>query len=213
MTDGFSPEAAPSRPGRVCPLHYRYEPGVLARKPDLEAETLYLAGELYGNPYALERLLDLVHAEAAARAVLALNGDFHRFDVSPCDFTAIDYFVMGHTALRGNVETEIAGNDDSVGCGCAYPDGVVTRISSRPAPRSLYATKIGAAHVEAVAVHYDSRRWIAAFLDSWPPGSPAHGSYFERLLHGPAYEISSAVRGGVVLHATADSIQARGGTH
>jgi hypothetical protein len=32
--------------------------------------------------------------------------------------------VLEHVALRGNVETELAGDDDAAGCGCAYPDWV-----------------------------------------------------------------------------------------
>src|SRR4029077_20623065 len=32
--------------------------------------------------------------------------------------------VLEHLALRGNVETEIAGEDSGAGCGCAYPEWV-----------------------------------------------------------------------------------------
>jgi hypothetical protein len=31
---------------------------------------------------------------------------------------------LSHQALRGNVETELSGDDDSAGCGCGYPDSV-----------------------------------------------------------------------------------------
>jgi hypothetical protein len=127
---GMTPEmgaastaADPSQPGRTCPTHYRYSPSVLARDADLRAGTLYVIGGLYGNPYALEHILALAHAEPQ-RAVLVFNGDFHWFDVDPCDFAAINWVVMRHTALRGNVETEIASDDEDAGCGCAYPGEV-----------------------------------------------------------------------------------------
>lgn len=109
-------------PGRACPTAYRYPPASLDRPPELEAETLYVAGGLYGNVEALERLLDLVAAEPGAK--LAFNGDFHWFDVDPADFARIESGTAPHARLRGNVETEIAGEDSGAGCGCAYPSDV-----------------------------------------------------------------------------------------
>jgi len=310
------------RPGRACPISYRYAPSTLARSADVEADTLYVAGGVYGNPYAIERILELVHAERNG-AVLVFNGDFNWFNVDCGSFASINHAVLRHLALRGNVETEIAHDDPHAGCGCAYPDGVgddevdrsnaiivrlretarglplvreqlgalpmslvaevagvrvgivhgdaqslagwgysehalaqpegverlrdhvaaarvrviasshtclpvalsldtphgrcalfnngaagmpnfrgtryglITRIGSLSSPRALYGTRIGNAHVEALAVPYDHARWIDAFLASWPPGSAAHASYFERLTEGPCYELSAAVRGHV----------------
>ena len=34
--------------------------------------------------------------------------------------------------------------------------------------------------------------WRARFTVNWPPGSPAHDSYFGRLGKGPAHEINDA---------------------
>jgi hypothetical protein len=317
---GASPEPAADLPGRACPLSYRYAPATLARAADVEADTLYVAGGVYGNLYALERILDLMHAERNG-AMLVLNGDFNWFNVEPRSFAAINGVALQHRALRGNVETEIAHDDPQAGCGCAYPGavaddeversnaiisrlretassfpsvrkqlgtlpmslvaevagvraaivhgdaeslagwgyseralgqpgglerlrdhvaaarvrviasshtclpvalaldapqgrcalfnngaagmpnfrgtrfGVITRIASTPSPRALYGTRVGNAHVEALAVPYDHQRWIDAFLASWPPGSAAHTSYFERMTEGPSYEMRSAVRG------------------
>ena len=112
------PEA---RPGRSCPLSYRYSPRVFRREPELRAETLYVAGGLYGNVEALAALLDRVRRE---RAALVFNGDFHWFDVEPAEFEHVDAAVAGFPALRGNVETEIAQDDGAAGCGCAYPADV-----------------------------------------------------------------------------------------
>jgi hypothetical protein len=109
------------KPGRVCPPHYRYSPAVFGRPADLKARTLYVVGGVYGNPYALETVLALARRENAA---LVFNGDFNWFDVDPDGFRAINEAVLSHAALRGNVETEIAGDDAGAGCGCAYPEWV-----------------------------------------------------------------------------------------
>jgi hypothetical protein len=111
------------QPGRSCPLHYRYVPDALARAADFEADTLYVIGGLYGNMPALEAVLALAAAEATP-VTLAFNGDFNWFNIADAPFRAINEEVLRHQALRGNVETEIAGDDESAGCGCAYPDSV-----------------------------------------------------------------------------------------
>ncbi|MCE2947813.1 MAG: hypothetical protein LXA50_12155 [Betaproteobacteria bacterium] len=115
--------AAATVPGRSCPIAYRYLPAVLAQPASIRARVLYVVGGLYGNPYALDAVEALAAAEAEA-PVLLFNGDFHWFDTDPATFAAIDRRVAGHRALRGNVETELSGDDEGAGCGCAYPDSV-----------------------------------------------------------------------------------------
>jgi hypothetical protein len=110
-------------PGRACPPHYGYSPRVFARSPDFEAETLYVIGGLYGNPLALDEI-DRMAALEAHPPRRVFNGDFHWFDAEPALFAGIQRRVLTHSALRGNVETEIASADDSAGCGCAYPESV-----------------------------------------------------------------------------------------
>ena len=107
-------------PGRVCPLSYRYSPRSLDRAPELAAETLYVVGGLYGNVEAAHALGELAARERGPVSIV-FNGDFHWFDVDREDFAAIAESVRPHRALRGNVETEIAGEDSGAGCGCAYP--------------------------------------------------------------------------------------------
>lgn len=112
-----------TRPGRTCPLAYRYSPRVFDRAPEIEAETLYVVGGLYGNGESLEAL----RAQAAAECgpvTLVFNGDFHWFDVDRGEFSRLTREVLAHAALRGNVETEIAAEDTGAGCGCAYPADV-----------------------------------------------------------------------------------------
>ena len=118
------------QPGRSCPLDYRYSPQVLARTPDFHASTLYVIGGLYGNVPALEAVCTLAAAEPAP-VTLAFNGDFNWFNIGDTDFRAINTQVLQHYALRGNVETEIANNDPSAGCGCGYPDEVSTEEVER----------------------------------------------------------------------------------
>jgi hypothetical protein len=120
VSSGESPHIAP---GRCCPLHYRYAPADLAREPDLVADTLYVIGGLYGNRPALDTVLDLA-AHETGPATLIFNGDFNWFNIDDAGFAAVNDEVLNHHAIRGNVETEIASDNDAAGCGCGYPDWV-----------------------------------------------------------------------------------------
>jgi len=117
------PALEAARPGRTCPLGYRYDAASLARPESLSVDTLWVAGGLYGNRYALDRLLELYAAERGSKA-LVFNGDFHWFDVDERDFASVNRAVLAERATRGNVETELAQPDAQAGCGCGYPDWV-----------------------------------------------------------------------------------------
>ena len=110
-------------PGRGCPLSYRYDGSSVFEKIDFHVDTLWVAGGLYGNPFALDALLELYEREPGAKA-LVFNGDFHWFDVDAEDFRRIDRAIMAFGAIRGNVETELASPAGDAGCGCGYPDWV-----------------------------------------------------------------------------------------
>lgn len=303
------------RPGRSCPASYRYGAGALAAPPAFAVETLWIAGGLYGNRYALDRLLELYDAESGPKA-LVFNGDFHWFDVEPQDFAYVDRAVLAQRATRGNVETELAEAHAGAGCGCGYPEwvgdaeversnrimerlrriararpeafavlralpaylvaevggervaivhgdagslagwgfsqeslataagaaaaraalraasarviasshtclpvlqtfdagavanngaagmpnfsgtayGLATRISVRASRRAVYAANLGPLHVEARAIDYDRPAWERRFLELWPAGSEAHRSYYERIAHGPKYDLARARR-------------------
>ena len=306
-------------PGRLCPLSYRYSPRDLDRAPQLAADVLYVVGGLYGNVEALAAVEALAGAERG-RTEIVFNGDFHWFDVDRADFAQVSAGVLAHPALRGNVETEVAGDDGAAGCGCAYPldvadaevsrsneilerlrgtargdpalrgklgalpmhltaqvgaarvgivhgdaaslagwgfaqdqldrpshalwvesmfrearvdvfasthtclpvlrrfrwsggaglvanngaagmpnfsgtrHGVVTRIALEPfeGAARLYGARVAGVHVEALALDYDHERWVARFLAQWPEGSPAHESYFRRIVEGPRFERARA---------------------
>jgi len=131
-----SPVSAPlagrnQEAGRVCPLDYTYSPSVFARVPDFSADTLYVAGGLYGNLAALKSIERLATQERIYPAIV-FNGDFHWFDAEPDWFAEIEQGVAQHRALRGNVETEIARPGDiGAGCGCAYPESVSGDVVTR----------------------------------------------------------------------------------
>ena len=107
-------------PGRGCPVSYRYAPRVFDREPEIRADVVYVVGGLYGNVEAAVALEALAARERTPPAIV-FNGDFHWFDVAAADFDAVARIVAAHAATRGNVETEIAGEDSGAGCGCAYP--------------------------------------------------------------------------------------------
>ncbi len=94
------------------------------RKPDLSAETLYVIGGLYGNLPALDAVHELAANEPGG-ATLVFNGDFNWFNIDAAGFSAINEQVLKHTALRGNVETELAGG------GCGVNLGLVYAVSPR----------------------------------------------------------------------------------
>ena len=110
-------------PGRSCPRHYRYLPSELACDPQLVADTVYVVGGLYGNLAAFDQILALAGSEPRP-PLLVFNGDFNWFNVDAAGFAALNRRVSSHAALRGNVETELAGDDAAAGCGCGYPDFV-----------------------------------------------------------------------------------------
>jgi hypothetical protein len=81
--------------------------------------------------------------------------------------------------------------------------GVITRISAdlrRPA-QSLYGIELEHVRFDALPVHYDHDGFVRSFLQVWPPRSPAHHAYFQRIARGPDFELSDAVGGKVQRYA------------
>jgi hypothetical protein len=306
--------------GRTCPVGYRYAPSGFSRDAELCAETIYVIGGLYGNVEALDEI-ERMAARETVRPLLVFNGDFNWFNSAADDFAAINRRVLAHTALRGNVETELASADDSAGCGCAYPErvaaaeversnaimrrlretarqhaplaaragalnphlvaevagrrigivhgdaeslagwrfahdalheagnaawlqgvcaatglagfasshtclpvyrkfgqggtvhfianngaagmpnfggtryGLLTRLSAQPPAEgvSQFGFRVHDLFVDALPVFYDHDAFARRFLATWPPGSPAHESYWQRIERGPAYAPAHAL--------------------
>lgn len=196
-------------PGRSCPLAYGYAPSVFRRAAEIEAETVYAIGGLYGNPFALDAILAAAAAEPVA-PTLVFNGDFNWFDAAPDDFAALNARVLAHVALRGNVETELASDDDAAGCGCAYPDWVgdaeVARSNAilatlRETARGLpgLRARLGALPMHAVAA-VGGERIALVHGDAW---SLAGWNFSqERLLEDPAPAVAAFAAAGVRVFAS-----------
>ena len=110
-------------PGRSCPLAYRYGAAALATAPAVSAETLYVVGGLYGNPFALDAV-EAMAAQEKSATTICFNGDFNWFNVDEAAFSSINQRVLAHHAIAGNVEFELSSNMTDAGCGCAYPENV-----------------------------------------------------------------------------------------
>lgn len=114
-------------PGRSCPVSYRTRPEDLGTAPQVDAETAYVVGGLYGNVPALKALLALREQEVAAglpRPALIFNGDFNWFNAEASAFSFVNATVLEHQAVPGNVEMELCDPQPGAGCGCAYPEWV-----------------------------------------------------------------------------------------
>jgi hypothetical protein len=70
--------------------------------------------------------------------------------------------------------------------------GIITRIAATKSPDALYGVCIDGVYAEALAIEYDQARWLAEFASNWPPASPAHLSYWNRLVNGPAGTLADA---------------------
>ena len=180
VTAGMATDA--EGPGRSCPLHYRYSPdGFRGNITDdlTDLDVLYVVGGLYGNALALDEVLRLF-AQETGRKRLVFNGDFHWFDTDPTIFSRVQDQVLAHTALRGNVETELAEENPEAdaGCGCAYPEWVDNDVVLR-SNRILH-------HLRA-AVTPEQRRALIG-LPMWALASV--GSVRIAIVHGDATSLA-----------------------
>ena len=74
--------------------------------------------------------------------------------------------------------------------------GLLTRLALTPfsGNERRFGVRVGNIHADAIAVEVDAAAWQGRFLRDWPEGSDAHASYFERIVHGPAYRVDQALR-------------------
>ncbi len=73
--------------------------------------------------------------------------------------------------------------------------GVITRIATMRSPHQpLYGLVRDGVHVDAIPVSYDHAAFVERFLNRWPEGSPAHESYYGRIMNGPDYTLAQAAR-------------------
>jgi hypothetical protein len=175
--------------------------GFPALRAQLDALPMYNVARVRGVR------IGIVHGDAEALAGWgfargALDDPMRRTWIESCFARAgVHIFASSHTCLpacrtfattRG--ECAIV-NNGSAGMpnfsGTAH--GIVTRIAPAASPRALYGTSIEGVRVEALPVAYDQAEWLEEFLHNWPPGSPAHLSYWDRLVGGLAGTLSDAM--------------------
>jgi hypothetical protein len=113
----------------------------------------------------------------------------------------VDVFASTHTCLAALRDFELPdGRLTIINNGAAgMPNfsgtnfGVITRIAISPSPHApLYGLLRDGAHIDALAVEYDRDAFLDRFLARWPKGSPAHASYYQRIVAGPDYSIAQA---------------------
>lgn len=153
--------------GRSCPLHYRYQPErLMASAETWDADIVYVAGGLYGNPRALDTLEAIVAAERAAglRVRLLFNGDFNWFNADDRLFEQINRRVLAYDAMLGNVEYELANPSEGAGCGCAYPDFVNDQVVARSNRIMDRLQAVAARHPSIQQSLGDLPRWRSLIL-------------------------------------------------
>ena len=106
----------------------------------------------------------------------------------------VDGFAATHTclpwaAIIGGVPVINNGSAGMPNFHGRIDEVLVTRIAhrERAADDALHAIEHGGLRYEAVPVAFDGPAWRTRFLRQWPPESPAHASYCERLFEGPRH--------------------------
>ena len=156
-----------------------------------------------------ECTIGIVHGDAESLAgwrfdVAALDNAENRGWIEAAFGQAnVDVFASTHTCLPAlqafhvGTERKLVINNGAAGMPnfVSQRNGLITRIGVGASPSgSLYGSRIGDIHVDALAVDYDHVSWEREFLGNWPPGSPAHRSYYERIVSGPNHGIERAHR-------------------
>ncbi|WP_214367316.1 metallophosphoesterase family protein [Pseudonocardia sp. H11422] len=120
-------------------------------------------------------------------------------DVICCTHTGLPYAQDHHRAGRRH----LVANNGSAGLPnfTGRRHGVITRLSTHADPPAdgLYGLELNGLRFDALPVDFDTERWTAAFLGTWPPGTPGHHGYHSRISDSTWLRIEQAARGGVRL--------------
>ncbi|MGZ5666348.1 MAG: metallophosphoesterase family protein [Usitatibacter sp.] len=152
--------------------------------------------------------IGIVHGDAASLAGWGfaagrLDDPSHRRWIESAFADAqVDVFASTHTCLPAFREfmlprgPAIVANNGAAGMPnfAGRRRGLVTRIGREAfdGPERVHGLECRGVHVEAVELAYDHARWVERFLASWPEGSPAHASYFRRIVDGPRFSPGQA---------------------
>jgi len=151
--------------------------------------------------------IGIVHGDAAALAGWrfapdALDDPVNRPWLAEIRATSrVDVFASTHTCLAALRTFALPGgrltviNNGAAGMpnfsGTCF--GLISRIATRPSPHApLYGTIRDGLFIDALPVTYDTEAFLDRFLKRWPAGSPAHASYFRRIVAGPDYPMAAA---------------------
>lgn len=122
------------------------------------------------------------------------------------DEAEVDIFASSHTCLpvfhtlpmAGRGFAPIVLNNGAAGMPNFRDDsaGLLTRIAVRPfsGPERRFGVERNGLHMDAIALAIDIDVWSKQFLAQWPEGSDAHASYWQRISHGPDYDVGDALR-------------------
>ncbi|MBK9521198.1 MAG: hypothetical protein IPO13_06195 [Rhodocyclaceae bacterium] len=207
--------AADAEAGCGCAYPENVDAATVARSNQIHASLKQTAARHPRLVARLDSLPMVARYQVGAVSVGVVHGDADslagwRFDVSALDDPAdegwraaafanasVDVFASTHTCLpalcRFDGDEKVVINNGAAGMPnfATSNFGVLTRISIKPSPHpSLYGCVVRGVHVDALAIHYDTKKWEAEFLRNWPPQSPAHLSYFGRISQGPDYALS-----------------------
>ena len=200
----YPPQVDDATVARSNRIHARLRE-TAARQPALRRQLAALP--MYRRYRIADLSVAVVHGDADSLAGW-------RFDVAALDDPAqspwrerafadarVNLFASSHTCLPALRSFQFGGdrvaviNNGSAGMANfrASQHGVISRISAKPPPiEPLYGTELGKVRVDALPLHFDNARWRRQFLACWPAGSDAHTSYFERILHGPDFDVRRA---------------------
>jgi hypothetical protein len=149
----------------------------------------------------------IVHGDATALAGWSFGIDALDDPVSRPALTSIrqtsriDVFASTHTCLAALRDFALpSGRLTVINNGAAgmpnfsgMPSGLVTRIGTSRSPNTpLYGLVRDGVHIDALAVPYAPADFLEHFLACWPAGSPAHASYYRRIVGGPEHSAARA---------------------
>ena len=207
--------------GCGCAYPESVDEGVVTRSNEILADLRQAAG-VVGSPSHLATLpmhlvagvgtkrVGIVHGDAASLAGWRFAHD--ALDDPANDAwrdgvrarSAVDIFACTHTCLAALRDFDLPSghltvvNNGSAGmanfAGTTY--GLISRIATMPCPhQALYGAEQDGVHVDALIVDFDLDEFLARFDARWPQGSPAHASYYQRIMSGPNYSPGQAMGG------------------
>jgi hypothetical protein len=115
--------------------------------------------------------------------------------------TRVDAFASTHTCAAALRTFDLAGgpltviNNGAAGMAnfSRTQFGLLSRIAATPSPHApLYGTVRNGVFIDAIAIPFEPANFLSRFLARWPEGSPAHASYFRRIVEGPSHTVAAA---------------------